>query len=51
MQTAPLDIDVFNPAFDVTPHKFISGIITEHGVLKAPYDKAIENLQKKLRGE
>ena len=51
VQTAPLDIDVFNPAFDVTPHKFISGIITEHGVLKAPYDKAIENLQKKLRGE
>ena len=51
VQTAPLDIDVFNPAFDVTPHKFISGIITEHGVLKAPYDKAIENLQRKLRGE
>lgn len=51
VQTAPLDIDVFNPAFDVTPNKFISGIITEHGVLKAPYDKAIENLQKKLRGE
>ena len=37
-------IDVFNPAFDVTPVKYISGIITERGVLRAPYKKSIKNL-------
>jgi len=37
-------IDVFNPAFDVTPAKYISGIITEKGVLKPPYDKSIKEL-------
>ena len=42
-QTAPQDVDVFNPAFDVTPAALISGIITEYGVVTAPY---IENIQK-----
>ncbi len=37
-------IDVFNPAFDVTPAKYISGIITEKGVLKPPYEKSIKKL-------
>lgn len=37
-------IDVFNPAFDVTPAKYISRIITEKGVLKAPYEKSIKKL-------
>jgi methylthioribose-1-phosphate isomerase len=31
-QTAPLDAKVYNPAFDVTPHHLISGIITEKGI-------------------
>ena len=35
---APENIDVYNPAFDVTDHSFISAIITEKGVFKAPYD-------------
>lgn len=29
---APPDIDVWNPAFDITPHEFIDGIVTEEGV-------------------
>jgi len=37
-------IDVFNPAFDVTPAKYISRIITEKGVLRAPYEKSIKKL-------
>ncbi len=37
-------IDVFNPAFDVTPAKYISGIITERGVLRAPYKKSVKKL-------
>lgn len=37
-------IEVFNPAFDVTPAKYISGIITEKGVLRPPYEKSIKEL-------
>ncbi len=32
-QTAPTGCDVYNPAFDVTPAKYITGIITEYGVI------------------
>ena len=35
---APKNIDVYNPAFDVTDHSLISAIITEKGVFKAPFD-------------
>ncbi len=35
--TAPEASPVFNPAFDVTPSEFISAIITERGVFRAPY--------------
>ena len=35
-RTAPLDIPVYNPAFDVTPHDLVAGIITEHGILERP---------------
>ncbi len=38
-QTAPEGIDVYNPAFDVTPAKYIAGIITERGVI-APVTRA-----------
>lgn len=40
IRTAPVNIDAKNPAFDVTPHKFISGIVTEKGVLYPPFEKA-----------
>lgn len=42
--TAPLDTKVFNPAFDVTPHTLITGIITEKGILTGHYEKAIAAL-------
>ncbi len=41
---APRGIKAFNPAFDVTPHAFISGIITEKGILRPPYKKAISDI-------
>lgn len=44
---APSGVQVFNPAFDVTPARFVTAIITEYGILQAPYDSAIEQLQKK----
>jgi len=43
-KTAPDGIDVINPAFDVTPPELISGIITENGVIKSPYEESIRNL-------
>ena len=41
---APEGVDVFNPAFDVTDHSLITGIITEKGMCHAPFDKAFEAL-------
>lgn len=38
MRVAPEGCPVFNPAFDVTPGELITGIITEAGVHRAPYD-------------
>ena len=32
---------IWNPAFDVTPHHFISGIITERGIFRAPYTESL----------
>lgn len=41
---APEGVKVYNPAFDVTDHSLITGIITERGLCHAPYDKAFEAL-------
>lgn len=41
---APEGVDVYNPAFDVTDNELITGIITEKGLCKAPYDKAFKEL-------
>ncbi|MGV8145687.1 MAG: S-methyl-5-thioribose-1-phosphate isomerase [Alkaliphilus sp.] len=41
VRIAPTDISVFNPAFDVTPNEYITGIITEKGILKAPFNASI----------
>ena len=43
-KTAPDDIAIINPAFDMTPPELISGIITEKGVAKPPYDESIRKL-------
>jgi methylthioribose-1-phosphate isomerase len=43
-KTAPDDIGVINPAFDMTPPELISGIITEKGVATAPYEESIPKL-------
>lgn len=41
--TAPRDVAVWNPAFDVTPAELIAGIITEVGVLRPPYEDSIRH--------
>lgn len=51
VQIAPDGVDVYNPAFDVTPNELVSAIITEYGVLRAPYREAVQKLQQEMRGE
>ncbi len=41
-QLAPAGAHVWNPAFDVTPHHFIAGIITERGIFRAPYSESLK---------
>ena len=43
-KTAPDGIDVINPAFDMTPPELISGIITEKGVIKSPFEESVKEL-------
>lgn len=43
-QTAPDGIKIYNPAFDVTPHKLISGFITEEGIIRPPYKSNLKKL-------
>src|SRR5678809_1436986 len=43
-QLAPDGISVHNPAFDVTPHQFITAIITDKGVARPPFLKSLKNL-------
>ena len=45
--TTPPSVVVWNPAFDVTPASLISGIVTEAGVARAPYEPSLRTL---LRG-
>ncbi len=42
--TAPDDVNVINPAFDMTPPELISGIITEKNIVKAPFEDSIKKL-------
>ena len=41
-QVAPAGAKVWNPAFDVTPHQLIAGIITEKGIFTAPYTESLK---------
>ena len=47
-QVAPVETEVCNPAFDVTPNRYVAGIVTENGVARAPY---VDSLRKLCRGE
>lgn len=43
-QIAPMDVRVENPAFDVTPNRYITAIITERGVAKPDYARSLQEL-------
>jgi methylthioribose-1-phosphate isomerase len=38
----PEGAHIRNPAFDVTPHRYITGIITERGILRPPYSESLK---------
>jgi methylthioribose-1-phosphate isomerase len=41
-QLTPQGALIWNPAFDVTPHRLIAGIITEKGIFRAPYTESLK---------
>jgi methylthioribose-1-phosphate isomerase len=51
VSTAPADVKVFNPAFDVTPGELITGIITDYGVIEKPYNINIAKLKARIYEE
>ena len=44
VRTAPEGVGVYNPAFDVTPHRLLTGIITERGVIHPPFAEQLAEL-------
>jgi methylthioribose-1-phosphate isomerase len=44
-QLTPNGVGICNPAFDVTPAKYIAAIITERGVLRAPYTESLKHTE------
>jgi methylthioribose-1-phosphate isomerase len=45
VRVVPDGVSVFNPAFDVTPHHFVTAIITDRGVAEAPYTESLAKLK------
>jgi methylthioribose-1-phosphate isomerase len=41
-QVTPEGARIRNPAFDVTPHRFITAIVTERGVLHPPFHQSLQ---------
>ncbi len=41
---APQGMNVLNPAFDVTPHRYVSAIITEKGIIQKPYKQGLRKI-------
>ena len=44
IQTAPENVSARHPAFDVTPHRYVTAIITEHGIARSPYTESLKTL-------
>src|SRR4029078_8898960 len=49
-QLTPVGANIRNPAFDVTPFRYITGIITERGILRAPYSESLKQAFTQLAG-
>jgi len=44
-QLTPHNVGICNPAFDVTPARYVTAIITERGVLRAPYSESLKEME------
>lgn len=44
MRVVPEGVEVANPAFDITPHCYVTAIITEKGIVKEPYESELKRL-------
>jgi methylthioribose-1-phosphate isomerase len=49
-QLTPHDVGIWNPAFDITPAKYVTALITERGVLRAPYEQSLREGQLEPAG-
>ena len=47
-QLAPEGVRAANPAFDITPHRLVTAIVTERSILRPPY---LDNLRKAVAGD
>jgi methylthioribose-1-phosphate isomerase len=48
-QMVPDGVQVENPAFDVTPAKYVTAIITERGIARAPYEQSLSELARQIQ--
>jgi methylthioribose-1-phosphate isomerase len=46
MRIAPAGVKVGNPAFDVTPHRYVTGIVTENGIAYPPFELSLHNVKR-----
>jgi methylthioribose-1-phosphate isomerase len=46
LRVAPPDTSVLNPAFDITPNRYVTAIITERGIARAPYETTLRQLSE-----
>jgi methylthioribose-1-phosphate isomerase len=49
MRIAPAGVRAANPAFDITPHKYITAIITEKGIIRPPYKRNIKSTLQEVQ--
>lgn len=43
---APAGVHTANPAFDITPHSYVTAIITERGIVRAPYETTLREISR-----
>ena len=46
---APANVPVYNPAFDITPHKYLTGIVTEEGICYPPFGQSLSTAVERGR--
>ncbi len=50
LRIAPEGVAVANPAFDITPHEYVTGIVTESGIVRAPFQESLKEAVTESRG-